>query len=280
MADPPFLVSMRLGVGDKSGNCLTGRHPPEKNDCVRERSIQASMYSPRLLATIIVVLAVAGTLGCGRSGGQPSAVLVRVGASHVITQGMFTHWMLVAALRDAEESGYGAGGTQRVVVPDPPKYVACIASLPAKLGAATPSRGSVKRQCEQHYDVLKAQVLQSLITAEWFFAEGEARGLHVSGAEVKRRVAKVRRNGFATQAAWESYLRRGGETEADQQFRSRLKLYAAKVQPQLAGGREALLAFVKDFPIRWAARTNCRNGFVVADCKQYRGPASPEVQIL
>ena len=34
----------------------------------------------------------------------------------------------------------------------------------------------------------------------------------------------------------------------------------------------ALTAFVKGFKKKWTARTDCRTGYVVMDCKQYKAP--------
>jgi foldase protein PrsA len=48
----------------------------------------------------------------------------------------------------------------------------------------------------------------------------------------------------------------------------------AAIKQQLASSREqaALTKFVKEFKTRWQAETNCRAGYVVPDCKQYKAP--------
>lgn len=236
----------------------------------------------RCSGALVVALALlmVNMSGCG---GGSSAVVVNVGGGNVVRREMVLHWMRVAALRDGEESGYVGG------VPDPPRYTRCIKELAAAPPTALrPARGRsvLKGECAQRYEGLKTQVLQSLITAEWFFAEGKARGLSVSSAEERARVARVSRNRFATRAAWEGYLRRGGETEADQMFRSKIKLYSAKIEQQLAPGgsaserQRALIEFVKGFPAKWAPRTRCQSGYVVADCAQYKGSIPPSAQLL
>lgn len=222
--------------------------------------------------------------GCG---GGSSAVVVRVGSGgrDVITRGTFSHWMLVTALRDAEESGYGPSGSLRdVVVPDPPRFQACVRSL--VLAGAKDARASLKQTCRRRYAALKAQVLASLMTAEWFFAEGEARGLRVSAAEVEARDARVERNAFKTEQRFQAYLRRGAETEADRRFRSRIKLFSAKIAEQVEGDgptaerQRRLLGFMKGFARKWAAHTRCSRGYVVAGCREYRGSAPAELALL
>jgi foldase protein PrsA len=48
----------------------------------------------------------------------------------------------------------------------------------------------------------------------------------------------------------------------------------ASIKSQLTASQQqaALSKFVKDFKKKWMAKTDCRAGFVVADCKQYKAP--------
>ena len=48
----------------------------------------------------------------------------------------------------------------------------------------------------------------------------------------------------------------------------------ASVKQQLAASQQqtALAKFVKEFRTRWEGRTECRTGYVVQDCKQYKAP--------
>jgi foldase protein PrsA len=36
--------------------------------------------------------------------------------------------------------------------------------------------------------------------------------------------------------------------------------------------QKALSSFVKDFKKKWMAKTECRSGYVVPDCKSYKAP--------
>ncbi len=48
----------------------------------------------------------------------------------------------------------------------------------------------------------------------------------------------------------------------------------ASVKQQLTstGQQAAFNKFVKEFKTKWKAKTDCRAGFVVEDCKQYKAP--------
>jgi foldase protein PrsA len=51
----------------------------------------------------------------------------------------------------------------------------------------------------------------------------------------------------------------------------------ALIKQQLAatGQQATLTKFVKEFKKKWMAETDCRPGYVVADCKQYKAPKGP-----
>jgi hypothetical protein len=48
----------------------------------------------------------------------------------------------------------------------------------------------------------------------------------------------------------------------------------ASVKAQLLATQQqqALSTFVKNFKKKWMGKTDCRAGFVVSDCKQYKAP--------
>jgi foldase protein PrsA len=53
----------------------------------------------------------------------------------------------------------------------------------------------------------------------------------------------------------------------------------ASVESQLKAQKQqgSLSKFVKDFKKKWTGKTDCRSGFVVMDCKQYKAPKTPSV---
>ncbi|HYM56002.1 MAG TPA: peptidyl-prolyl cis-trans isomerase [Solirubrobacteraceae bacterium] len=55
---------------------------------------------------------------------------------------------------------------------------------------------------------------------------------------------------------------------------SSLAQVQSSIKQQLAAQnqQQALSKFVKDFKTKWTSKTDCRSGFVVTDCKQYKAP--------
>ena len=51
----------------------------------------------------------------------------------------------------------------------------------------------------------------------------------------------------------------------------------SSVKSQLIATQQqaALSAFVKGFKKKWTGKTECRAGYVVMDCKQYKAPKTP-----
>jgi len=176
-----------------------------------------------------VFFAVAGLAACG--GGIPSNAVVNV-AGHPITKGTFTHWMGVAA-----SAGAGAEGA-KPVIPDPPKYTACIGHLeatqpkPAK-GQAAPSKTQLKSQCEQQYKSLQQEVLGFLISSEWVLGEADSLGVKVSDKEVHKRFLQIKEQQFPKAAEFEKFLANSGQTVSDLLLRVKLNLLSSKIQQKI-----------------------------------------------
>jgi foldase protein PrsA len=60
---------------------------------------------------------------------------------------------------------------------------------------------------------------------------------------------------------------KGGSQQTLAQVSASIKQQLTATQQQ-----QALSKFVKDFKKKWTSKTDCRSGFVVADCKQYKAP--------
>jgi phosphatidylethanolamine-binding protein (PEBP) family uncharacterized protein len=82
---------------------------------------------------------------------------------------------------------------------------------------------------------------------------------------------------FPKAGSLKKYLAKSGETEADLLARIKVELLASKIAGKVATGksssqRTALLsAFEKNFHEHWKAYTDCKAGYVMEDCKQYKG---------
>ena len=72
------------------------------------------------------------------------------------------------------------------VVPDPPRYKACIAHQEAL--SPDSIAVAVKEECAQQYQELRQRVLGFLIASHWLLGEAAERGIGVSGGEVQGRL--------------------------------------------------------------------------------------------
>ncbi|HEV7937983.1 MAG TPA: hypothetical protein VGP18_08170, partial [Solirubrobacteraceae bacterium] len=121
------------------------------------------------------------------------------------------------------------------------------------------------------------QALGFLITSEWVLGEAAARHIEVSEAEVKQRYAQLVHESFPKTGSLKKYLAKSGETEADLLARIKVELLAAKIAAKVTAGksgaqRTALLtAFENSFRAHWKGYTDCKPGYVMEDCKQYKG---------
>jgi phosphatidylethanolamine-binding protein (PEBP) family uncharacterized protein len=121
------------------------------------------------------------------------------------------------------------------------------------------------------------QALGFLITSEWVL--GEARGRHIalSEAEVKRRFTQLVHQSFPKAGSMHKYLEKSGETEADLLARIKVELLASHIAANVTAGKsssqrsELLSGFERNFQTHWKALTICNPGYVMEDCKQYKG---------
>jgi foldase protein PrsA len=174
-----------------------------------------------------VLFALVGLAACG---GIPGDAVVSVDGNS-ITKDTFNHWMGVASASSATTSG------SKPVIPEPPKYTACIASAkaaakPAK-GQAAPTEAALKSQCEQEYKSLQQEVLGFLISSEWVLGEAKSLGVKISDAEVKKNFEKIKNQQFPKAAEFEKFLKTSGQTVSDLLLRVKLNLLSAKIQQKV-----------------------------------------------
>ncbi|HTB71017.1 MAG TPA: hypothetical protein VK707_08560 [Solirubrobacteraceae bacterium] len=216
---------------------------------------------------------------CG--GGGSDAVIARVG-THSITTGTLDRFAAIEAVLT-----YQLNPTQPVpkgVVPDPPSYADCIAYLaktPTTLIAPKqhPSTAQLKARCRQKQETLRHHMLDILITNYWLEGEGAARGVAVSDAELNQALDRQ----FPTQAAFRSFLKITGEKASDERALLRASLMTTKLQQAVtsqkgltgAQQQQALARFIREFTAKWSARTSCQPGYVVQECKEYKGVKAP-----
>ncbi len=125
---------------------------------------------------------------------------------------------------------------------------------------------------------LKNQVLGFLITSQWVLAEAAHLRIHVDEAQVRQRLHQVTAKQYPKASQLKQYLASIGETEADLLMRIKVELLEAKIAKAVTAGKTAstephllLSAFQRSFDARWRAHTSCQPGYVMEDCKQYKG---------
>jgi phosphatidylethanolamine-binding protein (PEBP) family uncharacterized protein len=121
------------------------------------------------------------------------------------------------------------------------------------------------------------QALGFLITSEWVLGEAAARHTSVSDAEVKQHYAQLVHKSFPKAGSLKKYLAKSGETEADLLARIKVEQLASRIAAKVTAGKSAtqrtalLTAFEKSFHAHWKGFTDCKPGYVMEDCKQYKG---------
>jgi phosphatidylethanolamine-binding protein (PEBP) family uncharacterized protein/uncharacterized membrane protein YgcG len=174
-------------------------------------------------------------------------------------------------------------------------------SVPASPAAAAPTQGKattadavvyvsgtpIAKASYQHWLAVETalgaagspshQALGFLITSEWVLGEAAARHIEVSEAEVKQRYAQLVHQSFPKAGSLQQYLAKSGETEADLLARIKVELLAAKIAAKVMAGKSSaqrstlLSAFESNFHAHWKGYTDCKPGYVMEDCKQYKG---------
>jgi foldase protein PrsA len=178
-----------------------------------------------------VLFALVGLSACG---GIPSDAVVQIDGKP-ISKATFNHWLGVAAAATATTS---EGAAPKPVIPEPPKYKACIAHLeatqpkPAK-GQPPTSPAQLKSQCETQYKSLQQEVLGFLISSTWVLGEASSLGVSVSDKEVKKRFNSIREQQFPKAAEFEKFLASSGQTVSDLLLRVKLNLVSSKIQQKI-----------------------------------------------
>jgi hypothetical protein len=205
--------------------------------------------------------------GCGEA---TDTVVVRIG-THSITKSALVHWTEIEAISVYEP--YPHRRVPKGVVPDPPQYASCIAYLRAKGSQSTTTTAQLRDQCREQHSVLQRQILEILISAYWLNSEATHLGVGVTTAEVKR----VLDEKFTTKAALHRFLKLRGETKADEELLVKRQMLASRVveaveRPEASRPQRqrAVAAFFRKFAQKWTARTDCRVGYVVSECRQYQ----------
>jgi phosphatidylethanolamine-binding protein (PEBP) family uncharacterized protein len=196
---------------------------------------------------------------------------------------------VLSVLAAALIAGCGGGGSSSTSTASVPSSPAAAPTQGASSvdAVAYVSRTPISKASYQHWLAVETalgtagspahQALGFLITSEWVLGEAAARGASVSEAEVKQRFAQLVHESFPKAGSLQKYLAKSGETEADLLARIKVELLASKIAAKVSAGKSAaqrgasLTAFENAFHARWKNYTSCEPGYVMEDCKQYKG---------
>jgi foldase protein PrsA len=194
-----------------------------------------------LLPIGLLCLLASFVTACGGGDGDkvPGNAVAQVGDT-AITKDQFNHWMNVAAVSTAAQSGATGDAAK---VPVPPDYTACVAAK--KAAAAKPAKGQptvtdeqYKTQCKQTYDQLKDSVVSFLVTSQWFDQAAKARNISVTDAKAEAELKKAVKQQFPKDADYQKYLKDQGMTNADLVFQQKLQLLQTELQKSVTKGKD------------------------------------------
>jgi hypothetical protein len=229
-----------------------------------------------LVAGVVVAVAVAGCASSSHSG------VVAGFRGWQLSVGSLDHWIAIEAVlsRDLYPQQKPPPG----MVPDPPKFTACIgyerASWPPPVaGKPAPTRQQLLQACQARYAQVREHILQLLIGYQWMQAETQAHHIHISELTVQQTYEGTEHGApFRTTAEFAKYLHATGETPADERkiVRYDLEDNALEAQTLHEHGIPGLRKLLHQFPRELKAQTNCSPGYVITECKQYKGSQPPE----
>lgn len=163
--------------------------------------------------------------GCGGgSDGVPSDVVAQVG-NYLITKPTFDHWMHVQVA-----TGVIAGGHPQQprpsVVPDPPSYTNCVTYLKEGMIKNTrpKTEGELRGECETQHKELQQLVLGFLVSLDWELGQARERAVKLDPEEVQIVSKFLYKNKYHTEAEFQKYLARTGQTASDLQLTVEYKL--------------------------------------------------------
>ncbi len=165
------------------------------------------------LGAIFVGVAVSA---CGSAVPGDSVAVV---AGNPITQRTLSHWGYVAAVGQSQ-----ASPGSPVIIPDPPNYTKCMASL-KKIAPASIPPAELKTACVSQF----TQTLEYLVRSAWVQGQAASLGLKVSPAAVMAKFTTAKNAQFKTPAQFQAFLTATGQTLNDILYRFRISLLANKL---------------------------------------------------
>lgn len=223
-----------------------------------------------LLAGIVVV-AVQCVPAAAQEVPPESERVAQVGAV-AISRADFDHWFAAAARSHA-------GRPMEFVAPGYERCTAAKRKLREAKGWRTLGERELRSRCARDHRMVRRQVMQFLIQAQWIEQEAAARGIAVSDRRVERNFESQKRAAFRNERGYQRFLRESGAIEADIKFRIRLDTLQNRITRQVTGNvgpaREqmSLARFIESFRKRYRAITWCADGYAIAECGAIAPPS-------
>lgn len=127
--------------------------------------------------------------------------------------------------------------------------------------------------------MLRRQVMQFLVQAQWIEQEAAAVGVVVSERRVQQIFESQKRAAFPNERGYRRFLRESGASEADILYRVRLDTLQNRltkhVTRNVSPAREQITLglFIERFHKRYRAITWCAPGYVISECGAIAPPS-------
>ncbi len=191
---------------------------------------------------------------------------------------MLNHWMLEVIGED-----YYIASTHRApkgLVSEPPNYTACVAALeaiapfPGKGQPKKPTLSQLGTKCQKLYQAVKQQALSLLVSSYESIEFDAAHGIRVTDKEIKQHLERVKAERFPKEGELQQYLANRSRTLSDELFLMKINLLTQKISQKVTIGREQFIKLAEEAK---TFRASCRTGYVVENCRQYKGPEKSSV---
>jgi hypothetical protein len=234
-------------------------------------------HSPTVLA---ILLACGGLAACG--GGSSNAIppdAVAVVGDTPISKATLNHWMKTIVGGDFfERLGKRAPLN---LVSEPPNYAACLPGakeLTEASGRKPPfTTPELEQKCRQLYEAIKEQTMTFLISVQWRINEAAEEGITVSDAEISKYANEANASEFPKPGEFAKYLADREWAPSDQLYQFKRNLLSTKLAAHIKAGDTAqahiaYINFIKKNITKRTAETNCRRGYLVFQCRQFKAP--------
>jgi foldase protein PrsA len=190
---------------------------------------------PALCAFFVVAALIVA--GCGSSSSSSSsgagtvpATDAAVVAGNPISKRAVLHWMFVDAKGEAAQSP----GSPVIVPTDPPEFPKCIAQVKKEIPTlAKESDAKIRAACQSAFTSYSQAVMSFLITGYWYQGTAHKLGINLTNAQLQAAITKAKtESGIKTPAAYKTFLKTSGYTDADIAFRIRISTIFMKLLKQ------------------------------------------------